>query len=181
VTGRDLVDLIVVYTLAMGIIPETLKYLVIRYVAWKDQFRDRYDAIAYGAASAIGYAVILNLWYVFEATPSPDIAAVRIAGVTLYGLFNSTIVAYGVGAIRLQRPSPLLVPGLISVASLATGLLYTLRINLANTRLTLSVSFPRLLISFLLAVMLTGAIFSAMIFLFNTVERETTTRQDDVL
>jgi RsiW-degrading membrane proteinase PrsW (M82 family) len=178
VTQQELFDRIMLYALALGLIPEILKYLVVRYIAWLNNFRDRYDAIAYCAASAVGYAVVLNLHYVLNAASVPDVAIVRIFGITLTSLLGSLIVAYGLGAVRFEKTSPLLMPGLTAIAGFLIGLSYALRTNLANTQLSLAISFPRIIISFLLVVLLTGAIIISLIFLFDTVERETDQAQE---
>ncbi len=176
---QELVNKVVIYTLAFGIVPESLKYLVLRYTVWLNQFRTRYDAIAYSAATAIAYATVLNLRYVFDSTPPPDIAALRIFGTTTLQVTGSLIVAYGLAEIRLSKPSPLLVPGMVTLASLITGIVFTLRGNIANTRLGLSVSYPRTIFNYAITVMVLGGIALAMIFLFQTAEKQSIEAETD--
>lgn len=163
---------ILIYSLAIGTIPEVLKYLVVRYVAWQDYFRIRADATAYSIAATIGYLTVLHLHYVLEASPPPDTAAIRIFSTTAIALSNSLIVAYGISEMRFSMPSPLLLPGVISIASLISGVVFAVRGNLSNTRLTLAVSTPRLLISLIISAVLLMGISLAMVFLFNTTERQ---------
>jgi RsiW-degrading membrane proteinase PrsW (M82 family) len=176
---QELVNKIVIYALAFGVVPETLKYLVLRYTVWLNQFRNRYDAIAYAAASAVAYATVLNLRYVLDTTPPADIAVLRIFGTTALQIMGSLIVAYGLAEIRLSKPSPLLVPGMITLASLITGIIITVRGNIANTRLGLSVSYPRTIFNYAITAIALGGIALAMIFLFQNTEKQSKQAEKD--
>ncbi len=172
---------IVVFALAFGTLPEVLKYLVVRYTVWLDTLRDRYDALAYCATTAVGYVTVLNLHYVLAATPPPDVAAIRIFGTTALQLASSLIIAYAIAEMRFDRPSPLLMPGMISLASFVTGLVITLRGNIANTRVSslIQVNEPRLLFNLVISAMVLIAISLAMVFLFSTIERQVAEAQQE--
>lgn len=172
VTQQDTFERLIVYAFAYGTIPEVIKYSVLRYTVWRRALRYRYDIVAYSAAAAVGYATVLGVHYILETSPPPDVAAIRIFGITSLQLVNSLIVAYGLAEIRFDKPSPLLVSGMIAIASLVTGLIYTLRSNIANTSFSLTVSSPRLLLNLAITVMLLVAISLAVGFLFNTSERQ---------
>lgn len=171
---QELLNRIIIFTLAHGIVAEVLKYLVLRYTVWNRNFRNPYDAVAYGAATAIGYATVINLHYVFEFAPPPDIAAIRIFGVTALHTMSSLIVAYALAEMRFNQSSPLLTPAMISLASLTTGLLYALRGNISNTQLSslVQVSQPRLLFNLIISALAVLGVTLAMAFLFNTAERQ---------
>lgn len=146
VSGGDLIDSIVAHSVAIAIPHEIMKYLVIRYTVWRYAYRDAYDAVAYSVAGAIGYVTVFNLHYVFAADPATQVAAVRIFTDTAYQIMGSLIVAYGLAEMRFFKPSPLLLPGIITAAGVINAIVHVLRQNLANTRLTLSVSTPRTII-----------------------------------
>jgi hypothetical protein len=181
VTQTELAHRVVIYALALGIIPETLKYLVLRYTVWLNHLRNRYDSIAYSVTAAIAYATVLNAHYLFasDTAPQPDIAAIRVFSVVAMQISGSLIVAYGLAEIRLGKPSSLLMPGMIAAASLIIGVVYTLRGNIGNTRLTLAISSPRTLLSLIITALLWVAVAMVMVFLFNTVERQTEEAQQD--
>jgi len=168
----ELIDRIFAYTLILGVLPETLKYIVIRYVACEHHFRNRYDAIAYGIASAIGYATVLNLHYILQTTPAAAIAAIRIFDNTSIQITNSLIISYGLAEMRNHRVNPILPVSMIGIASLITGIFTTLRNNLTNTQLTLTISRPPLIIGFALSALVLLGIALTIAFLFSTSERQ---------
>ena len=163
---------IFVYSLAIGTIPEVLKYIVVRYLVWLDHFRFRADAVAYNLTATVGYITVMNLQYILNDVPPVDVAAVRIFGMTTVAVTNSLIVAYGLAEMRFERTSPLLLPGAISVASLVTGVVVGIRGNLSNTRLGLGVSAPTLIIALAISAALLFGIGFAMSFLFTASERQ---------
>ncbi len=169
---QDLVIRIFVYSLAIGTIPEVLKYIVVRYLVWLDHFRFRADAVAYNLTATVGYITVMNLQYILNDVPPVDVAAVRIFGMTTVAVTNSLIVAYGLAEMRFERTSPLLLPGAISVASLVTGVVVGIRGNLSNTRLGLGVSAPTLIIALAISAALLFGIGFAMSFLFTASERQ---------
>lgn len=180
VTQRDTFERLVVYALAYGVIPEVIKYCVLWYTVWRSAFRYRYDVIAYSAAVSVGYATVLNLHYVFEMLPPPDVAVIRIFGVTVLQLLGSLVVAYGLAEIRFDKPTPLLVSGMVSLASLVIGIIYTLRSNIAGTSLSFGTSSPQLLLNLIITLVLFIAIVLAVAFLFDTSERQELQVKSDV-
>lgn len=169
---QDLFTRVFVYSLSIGTIPEVLKYIVVRYLVWLDHFRIRADAVAYNLTATIGYVTVINLQYVLNDMPPIDVAAVRIFSVTTVAITNSLVVAYGLAEMRFEKTSPLLLPGAISVASLITGVVVGVRGNLSNTRLSLGISAPTLIIALAISAALLFGIGFAMSFLFTASERQ---------
>ena len=128
---------IVGYTFTVGIVQEMLKYLVIRYMVWPDQFRVRLDAVAYAAASAVGYATVLNLDFVLSGAPPPDAAAIRIFGTVALQIVTSAVVGYGLAEVCFSRPSPFLLTITVALAAFMTGLAIPIRAGLVNATLSL--------------------------------------------
>ncbi|MCA9915750.1 MAG: PrsW family intramembrane metalloprotease, partial [Anaerolineae bacterium] len=90
------IERIIGFATTLAIVQEFLKFLVLRSLIWPDFIRVRGDSIAYGAATAIGYATVLNLHILF-ATPeiSLDSLALRVLAYTTVQVAASIIVSYG--------------------------------------------------------------------------------------
>ena len=145
---------IVGYTFTVGIVQEFLKYSVIRYTAWPNQFRIRLDGVAYGAAAGIGYASVLNLHFAFSTIASPDVAAAHIFANIALHLVTGILVGYGLSELRLGSPTPMLPAFTVAVAALVTGVSIPIRAGLVNATLALGSSTSRPIF---------GIIFSAVI------------------
>lgn len=165
------VDRIIGYALTVGIIQELLKYLVIRYVVWPDHYRVRTDSIAYAAASATGYAMVINLQYVLTTSSSPDIVMGRVFSTAVVHLISSIVVAYGLSETLFSNTFPILMPFMIIFSAFLTGIAITLRAGLINASLTVegSATRPYLSLGFTIGFLVLALLI--MVFLFNTVER----------
>lgn len=159
------------YTLTVGIVQETLKYLVVRYLAWPDRFRTRWDGIAYGAACAVGYATVANLHFVLDTPPLPYIAAARVFDTLVLHLVASSIVSYGLSELRFNNPTPLLLPTTLALAAFITGVAVPVRAGLVNATLSLDVSSTRLIFGLGFSLALLVAIMGTLAFLLNAAER----------
>jgi len=129
------IDRIVGYTFTVGIVQEVLKYVVVRYAVWPDGFRTRQDAVAYGVASAIGYATVLNLHLALSGPSVPYFVALRVFETLAFNLAASIVVAYGLAEVTFSRPSPFLLMLSVGLAALVNGLAIPLRSGLVNASL----------------------------------------------
>lgn len=158
------------YAFTVGVTQEVTKYLVIRYVAWRRHFRTRYDGVAYSAASAIGYATVLNL-HTAALPIQPDVAMMTIFNDTAMCVAASLIVGYGLSEIRFSRPTPFLMPLSIVLAALLVGLATALRSGLVNAGFTLAGADATLILG---AAFSAGFVFASAVviaFLLSVVER----------
>ncbi len=115
------------YTLTTGIVEGFLKYAVMRYTAWPDQFRRREDGIYYGIAAGIGYAVALNIRYVLRLEPALSAASMRIAATTLSQVaFGAMLGFFLAEAARGQRRFYWL-PGGFGLTAFITGIYIAFR------------------------------------------------------
>lgn len=162
---------IIGYTFTVGIVQEMLKYLVVRYVAWPNQFRIHLDGLAYGAASAIGYATVLNLHFALSEPSAPDIAALRIFATYVLHIVTSNIVGYGLSEVRFSTPTPLFLPMIVALAAFITGVSIPIRAGLINASLSLAISAPRAIfgLGFSIALLIAPSLILA--FLLNNIER----------
>ncbi len=166
------IDRIFGYMFTVGIVQETLKYLVVRYIAWPDLFRIRLDGVAYCVASAVGYVTVLNLYFVFDSSPSPHIVALRVFGTIAIHFATSVVVGYGLGEVCFGRPSLFLLPVTVAVAAFITGVAIPVRSGLVNAPFSLGNSAPRLILGLGFSVVLLVALLVIMSFLFNISERQ---------
>jgi RsiW-degrading membrane proteinase PrsW (M82 family) len=126
------INRIIGYTFTVGVTQEIMKYLVIRYTVWPGGFRVRIDGVAYGIASAIGYATVLNIRFFLESSATPDIVALQVFSNVAANVAASIVVGYGLSEVRFDRPMPLLLTFTIAFAALVTGLVTPLRSALSS-------------------------------------------------
>lgn len=167
------INRIVGYTFTQGFVQAVLTYLVIRYLVWPGNFRTRLDSIAYGAASAVGYATVLNLHFVLSGNPSPDTAAFRIFDALAVQLAINIIIGYGLSEARFnERPFPILLAATVALASFVSGLAIPLRSGLTNAGLEQGVGTVSPIRGFLFSVALLAAVSFVFAFLFDNAERQ---------
>lgn len=159
------------YTFTIGIVQEVVKYVVIRFLAWDDEFRARLDSVAYGLASAVGYATVQNLAFVLSNQVTPDIAAIQVVSNVALNFIGSLIVAYGLAEVRFDNPNPFLLTGMIALAALINGAVIPLRAGLINAGFALEGSTPNLLFGLALSAAVLIAFSVIVSFLFNAAER----------
>ncbi|MEO0564156.1 MAG: PrsW family glutamic-type intramembrane protease [Chloroflexota bacterium] len=170
-TRGETTEQIIIYIFGFGVVQEVLKYVALRQTVWLNHLRNRHDAVAYGAASAIGYATVFNVRLVIDSPPPPNVAAILIFSTLMHHMVGSFIVAYGLAETRLARPSPLLTLGTVSMASVVLGLVTVVSNNIANTRLGLGVSTPRDILQLVISMAMVFGISVAVAFLMQNAER----------
>ncbi len=132
---------IIGYTFTVGIVQETVKYAVVRFTTWPDLFRIRLDSVAYGMASAVGYAVVLNLRFFLSATGvPPDVVAIQVFNNVAINLAASLIIAYGLAEVRFDTPTPFLMTITVAFGALINGIAIPLRSGLTNAAFVLTTS-----------------------------------------
>lgn len=170
---ENAINRIIGYTFTQGLVQAILTYLVIRYLVWPENFRTRLDSIAYGAASAVGYATILNLHFVLSSSPSPDTAAFRIFDALAVQLAINIIIGYGLSEVRFnERPFPLLLVATVALASFVAGLAIPLRSGLTNAALEQGIGSVSPIRGFLLSAALLAVVSFVFAFLFDNAERQ---------
>jgi RsiW-degrading membrane proteinase PrsW (M82 family) len=162
---------IIGFTCTVGIVQEMLKYLVVRYVAWPNAFRGRLDGVAYGAASAVGYMTVINLHFVFAGSPPPDTVAIQVFSNLALHVVGSIFVGYGLGQLRFGRPAPLLMPMMLILASLVSGVAIPIRAGLVNAGLGLESSYAKPFLGLIFSAVLLTGLLLIQVFLFNSAER----------
>ena len=127
------INRIIGYTFTVGIVQEVTKYAVVRFVTWPDYYRTRLDSVAYCAASALGYALVLNLRFFFsEGTATPDVTAIEVFSNVTVNLAASLIVSYGLSEVHFGKPTPFLMTFTVAFAALLNGIVIPVRSGLVN-------------------------------------------------
>lgn len=171
---QSAINRIIGYTFTVGITQAMIAYLILRYTVWSTDFRTRLDAIAYGAANAVGYATVVNLSYILSATPAPDVAAMGVFNTFILSLIAGLIVGYGLSEVRFSsQPYVLLLSGTVALASLVIGAVIPLRTGLINAGISAAstVSIVSPIRGFLFSGVVLAAVSVGIAFLLNIAER----------
>lgn len=167
------------YMLTVGVLQEFLKYMVLQYIVFPDYYRIRTDAVAYGAATAIAYAVVINLNYVLaNPTAAPDVVIMRVFATVSIHLVGSIIVAFGLSETIFSNALSLFLPMMIALAALLAGIAIAMRSSFMNAALGLGVSEQREIFGLLFSIVLYVAPMAVFYFLFNITERR---EQDKII
>ncbi len=167
------INRIVGYTFTVGIVQEILKYLAVRHIAWPNNYRIRLDALAYGAASAIGYSTVLNLHFIVNSPSNADITALHVFSDYALHMATGFIIAYGLSEVRFTNPSPMFLMSIYSLAALVTGIAIPIRAGLINAPFSLKGAIPRSFfgLGFSIALLIIPPLI--LLFLLNNAERRT--------
>ena len=163
---------IVGYTFTVGIVQSLLKYLVMRYTVWPNQFHIRLDGVAYGAATGVGYASVLNLHFAFSTITSPDVVAAQIFANLALHLVTGILIGYGLAELKLGSPTPLLPVFTVAFAALLTGISIPIRAGLVNATLALGNSTSRPLLGIIFSAVLLVVPSLTLSFLYSNAERQ---------
>jgi len=161
------------YAFTIGVTQELIKYVVIRYAVWREHFRTRADAIAYGVASAVGYATVLNLQIALTGDANLDIVAIRIFDNLALNIAASILIAFGTAEMRFERPSPFLMPLMLALGAFLTGVVIPLRTGLTNSTFSAqtAINAPSLIFGTAVSLIVLVAIAFPMALLFATADR----------
>lgn len=167
------------YTLTVGVLHEFLKYLVLRYIVYPDYFRIRTDAIAYGAATAIAYATVINVTYVLaNPTAAPDVVIMRVFAVLSIQIVGSIIVAFGLSETLFSNALSFFMPMMIMLSALLAGMAITLRASFLNATLELTISSQREIVGLLFSIIFYLVPMAIFFFLFSITEQR---EQDKII
>ncbi len=190
------INRIIGYTFTVGIVQETTKYAVVRFTTWPDYFRTRLDSAAYCAASALGYALVLNGRFLL-AQPgiTPDVMAVQVFNNVAVNLAASLLVSYGLAEVRFDNPTPFLMTITVALAAFLNGLAIPLRTGLTNAAFVLTGStggsltdqiiaavspksgIPKPILGFVFSLAMLAGFAVIAAFLFNNAERQARERE----
>ncbi len=171
---QNAINRIVGYTFTLGLVQSMIVYLILRYLIWPDGFRSRFDAIAYGAAVATGYAFVTNLHFVFSTTSAPDIAAMTVFDNSVILQITGILVGYGLSEVRFSlRPMVLLLTSTVALSALVSGIAIPIRAGLSNAGLSplVSISSTNPILGFFFSAVIFVVVSAGLAFLLNTAQR----------
>ncbi|MBI4311796.1 MAG: PrsW family intramembrane metalloprotease [Chloroflexi bacterium] len=117
----DLASIAYVSFIVAGFTEEAAKYLVVRRTIYPSPyFRQPLDGIIFGAAAALGFASIENVFYMFRYGPA--VILVRGPFSTLVHVFFSVAWGYALGRQKQGKGSGFLVTGSLLASMLLHGL-----------------------------------------------------------
>ena len=158
------------YTLIAGFTMEFLKFAVLRYSVWEEHIKTRQDGIAYSLAAAVGYAVVLNLNFVFDQSADPASVALRVAGNTLSQVAVGVIVGAALAELRVGNITIIGLPASLGIAALLHGLFTTVRAGVIVGTFSTTASGNSPAVSLIVAVALVAMVFSVIGFLVQTAD-----------
>jgi hypothetical protein len=167
------------YMATVGILQEFLKYLVIRYIVWPSYYRVRLDSVAYGAATAVAYALVVSLDYVLSnPLAAPDVVMLRVFATLAVHMLGSIIVGFGLSETLFSHALAFFLPMMILLSALVSGLAVAMRASFMNAALSITTSSQREIfgLGFSLVIYLAGM--AVFFFLFNITERR---EQDKII
>ncbi|RMG69812.1 MAG: PrsW family intramembrane metalloprotease [Chloroflexi bacterium] len=171
-SSADTIGRILGYAFTVGITQETIKYLVVRYLAWERGFRIRQDPLAYCLTSAMSYATVANLHFALDGVPSPDIVAMRIFSITALHVTASTIVAFGMTELYFNPRTVFVQPFMLLLAAIVVGIGISFRTGLTNSGFVLGIGGTRPILGFIFSLVLMVSVLVSFAFLFTTTERQ---------
>ncbi len=139
------VNRIIGYTLTTGIAQGIVKYLVMRYTIWPQHLRVRLDGIAYGIATGIGYATILNIQFITVNSSTPvDTLAFQIFANYALHVSTGIVIGYGLSESFFSNPTPMFLAIVLIISAIITGITIPIHAGLVNSSLSISsVSAPK--------------------------------------
>ena len=147
--------------LIVGVVQEFLKYAAVRYTVFNSpEFDQPVDGIIYAASAGLGYATMLNIWYVIDnGGVDLGVGAVRCAIEALAQASTAGVVGYFLGQAKFRSMGPLWLPaGIVLAAALNAA------VNLLLDRAPLMGTFGfNVWAALIAAVVVAGVIFGALL------------------
>lgn len=166
------INRIIGYTFTVGIVQEFLKFLILHYMVWGEPLRVRIDAVAYAAASAVGYATVLNLHFVFDGSLSLATVTATVFAVSGMHLVTTSVVAYSLSELYFDRPTLVLAPMALLAAAFITAVAIPIRAGLVNATWSTPFTVTRPLFGIMFSAFFLLGVLSVIALLFNNAERQ---------
>ena len=120
------------FTLTAGIVDTGLKLLVLRFLIFPNELRNRSDTIAYGLASAIGYSLYLCLELIWRIQPSLGVAAIYVLSNLTIQIASGLFIAVGIAESYFSDALPPVLPINVLIAAIFAGLVTPLTSGLMS-------------------------------------------------
>ena len=159
------------YSLSAGVIDTGLKFMVLRYLIYPQALRVRSDAIAYAAASAMGYSMFLTAALVWPLAPTWDIAAVLLLANLTIQFASGLFIALGIIESYFSDAPLLVLPVNVAVGALASGVITALLGGFLSGPLTTAGNTARPLFAFAMLLAALLLTLGTVYFLYSNSER----------
>lgn len=163
--------------LVIGFVQEFLKYASVRYSVYMlPEFDERMDGILYGTAAGLGYATMLNIWYVVDSGGvNLEVGIIRIVVTALAQASFAGITGYFLSRAKFEdEPVWWLALGL-TIAAVLNGVFSVLLGGVTRTRAVLTGEMATPWYGLVLAALFAGAILVVLLSLMRRAERMTMT------
>ncbi len=122
--GREVVVELLRSVFILGFSQEYLKYAVVRYTVFNSpEFDERVDGIIYCAASALGFATVINLDYILRSGGALlHVAAIRVTITALAQASFSGMMGYFLGRAKFENMGKWWLPGGLALVAVLNGL-----------------------------------------------------------
>jgi RsiW-degrading membrane proteinase PrsW (M82 family) len=161
--------------LVIGFVQEFLKYAAVRYSVYMlPEFDERMDGILYGTAAGLGYATMLNIYYVVNSGGvNLEVGIVRIVVTALAQASFAGITGYFLARAKFEdEPVWWLALGL-TIAAVLNGLFSVLLGGVTRTRAVLTGEMATPWYGLVLAALFAGAILVVLLALMRRADRMT--------
>lgn len=153
--------------LIIGFTQEFLKYAAVRFSVYStSEFDERTDGIIYATAAGLGFATVLNIFYIINSGGvNLGIGAVRITLTALAQASFAGITGYFLSREKLDHCPAWWVPIGVGLASILNGLFFTFYGSLSKATITSSGAYVRPWIGFVMVLAITLGITGMLTYL----------------
>ena len=158
------------YMATAGILSAFIQYGVIRYTVWENSFRIRLDGIAYGVATAVGYATVFNIRYIWFEDPLLTAAVIRILSTLYMHILVGVLMGYFTGEFAIGRPPIFWIPLGLGITSFVYGIYMAFRSVSVKSGFNLESTGDRPIGPYFLAIGLTVVTLGIVFFLIESAD-----------
>ncbi|MBN1658729.1 MAG: PrsW family intramembrane metalloprotease [Anaerolineae bacterium] len=153
--------------LIVGFVQEFLKYAAVRYSVYLlPEFDERTDGILYGTAAGLGFATMLNIHYVVDSGGVDlGMGVIRIAVTALAQASFAGLTGYFLGRARFEDEPVWWLPLGLTLAAVLNGVFAVARGSVTRTGSALAGQTANPWNSLLLAAVVAGLVFAALLVL----------------
>lgn len=158
------------YMATAGILSAFIQYGVIRYTVWHNHFRIRLDGVAYGVATAVGYATVFNLRYVLFEDPLLTAAVIRILTTFYIHILVGIWIGYFSGEFAIGRPPIFWMPLGLGITSFLFGIYMAFRSIAVKSGFSIEATGDRPIGPYFLAIGITVVSLGIVFFLIESAD-----------
>ncbi len=146
--------------LVIGLSQEFLKFAAVRFSVFSSaEFDERTDGIIYATAAGLGFATVLNVFYVVNSGGvNLGVGAIRITLTALAQASFAGVTGYFLSRFKFDRPPVWWMPAGVLAAAILNGIFYTVYGTLSKATISSSGAYMRPWVGLILAVILSVSV-----------------------